>query len=209
MSTVLKSRKILFNLIINGLIPWLGYVWLAPHIGSVLALSIVMMIPLIDNLIHLARHRKMDVFNGLMLAGFVLSLVMVLMGGSEKLLLMRESLVTVVIGLAFLGSLLLKRPLIYHMASRSSKGVDPERNWEYPYFRQVMRRLTLLWGVALVVEAGLKLMLINVLSTSQMLAISSPLFYAVIGLAIVGTIVYKRRAGVHMKQLKQHREQLA
>ncbi len=209
MSTVLKSRKILFNLIINGLIPWLGYVWLAPHIGSVLALSIVMMIPLIDNLIHLARHRKMDVFNGLMLAGFVLSLVMVLMGGSEKLLLMRESLVTVVIGLAFLGSLLLKRPLIYHMASRFSNGVDPERNWEYPYFRQVMRRLTLLWGVALVVEAGLKLMLINVLSTSQMLAISSPLFYAVIGLAIVGTIVYKRRAGVHMKQLKQHREQLA
>ncbi|MCL9661577.1 hypothetical protein L2089_12830 [Paenibacillus hunanensis] len=209
MSTLLKSRKILFNLIINGLIPWLGYVWLAPHIGSVLALSIVMMIPLIDNLIHLARHRKMDVFNGLMLAGFVLSLVMVLMGGSEKLLLMRESLVTVVIGLAFLGSLLLKRPLIYHMASRFSNGVDPERNWEYPYFRQVMRRLTLLWGVALVVEAGLKLMLINVLSTSQMLAISSPLFYAVIGLAIVGTIVYKRRAGVHMKQLKQHREQLA
>ncbi|WPP41585.1 VC0807 family protein [Paenibacillus hunanensis] len=209
MSTVLKSRKILFNLIINGLIPWLGYVWLAPHIGSLLALSIVMMIPLIDNLIHLARHRKMDVFNGLMLAGFVLSLVMVLMGGSEKLLLMRESLVTVMIGLAFLGSLLLKRPLIYHMASRFSKGVDPERNWEYPYFRQVMRRLTLLWGVALVVEAGLKLLLINVLSTSQMLAISSPLFYAVIGLAIVGTIVYKRRAGMHMKQLKQHREQLA
>ncbi|MFD1887047.1 VC0807 family protein [Paenibacillus wenxiniae] len=209
MSTLFKSRAIVLKLVMNGLVPWLGYVLLSPHIGSLLALSVVTMIPLVDNLIHLVRHRTMDVFNGLMLVGFVLSLVMVLMGGSEKLLLMRESLVTVVIGLAFLASLLMKRPLIFHMVSRFSKGVNPEHNWAYPYFRQVMRRLTLLWGVALVVEAGLKLLLITVLSTSQMLAISSPLFYAVIGLTIAATIVYKRRAGVQMKQLRQDQAQFA
>jgi uncharacterized membrane protein len=209
MSKRFKSRAILLNLLINGLVPWLGYVLLSPHIGSLLALSIVTMIPLIDNLIHLARHRTIDMFNGLMLTGFVLSLIMVLLGGSEKLLLMRESLVTVVIGMAFLGSLLLKRPLIFHMVRRFSNGTDPERNWAYPYFRQMMRRLTILWGVALVAEAGLKLLLITMLSTSQMLAISTPLFYAVIGLAIGGTIVYKRRARVQMKQLQQSEAQLA
>ncbi len=209
MSKRFKSRAILLNLLINGLVPWLGYVLLSPHIGSLLALSIVTMIPLIDNLIHLARHRTIDMFNGLMLTGFVLSLIMVLLGGSEKLLLMRESLVTVVIGMAFLGSLLLKRPLIFHMVRRFSNGTDPERNWAYPYFRQMMRRLTILWGVALVAEAGLKLLLITMLSTSQILAISTPLFYAVIGLAIGGTIVYKRRARVQMKQLQQSEAQLA
>ncbi|WP_322907264.1 VC0807 family protein [Paenibacillus campi] len=209
MLNVLKSRTLLLNLLLNGLLPWLGYVLLAPHIGSLPALSIVTMIPLVDNLVHFMRHRKLDTFNGLMLTGFVLSLIMVLLGGSEKLLLMRESLITVVIGLAFLGSLLLRRPLIFHMVRRFSQGVDPEQNWAYPYFRQVMRRLTLLWGIALVLEAGLKLLLITVLSTSQMLALSSPLFYAVIGLTVVLTIVYKRRAGVRMQQLKQTQTEAA
>ncbi len=203
MSTLLKSRAIILKLLVNGLIPWLVYVVLSPYIGSLMALSVVTIIPLVDNLLYLVRYRTLDAFNVLMLVGFVLSLVMVLLGGSEKLLLMRESLVTVLVGLAFLGSLLLERPLIFHMTSRFSKGVDPEHNWQYRYFRQVMRRLTLLWGVALVAEAGLKMLLISVLSTSQMLAISSPLFYAVIGLTVVVTIWYKRRAGAYMKQIKQ------
>ncbi len=207
MSILLKSRAVLLKLIINGLIPWLVYVLLSPYIGSLMALSVATIIPLVDNLIYLLRYRTLDTFNVLMLVGFVLSLVMVLLGGSEKLLLMRESLVTVLIGVAFLGSLFLKRPLIFHMASRFSKGVDPEHNWQYPYFRKVMRRLTLLWGVALVAEAGVKLLLISVLSISQMLAIASPLFYAVIGLTTVITIWYKRRAGSQMKQLKQTQAQ--
>lgn len=137
-----------------------------------------------------------------MLFTFVLSLVMVLLGGSEKLLLMRESLITAGVGLLFLGSLLMKRPLIYHMVSRFTPKVNGEKNWQYPYFRTVMRNMTLIWGVLLVLEALTKIVMIYEWSTAVVLALSSVVSYGFIGLAILLTIVYRRRSAVRLRQMK-------
>ncbi|WP_046213850.1 VC0807 family protein [Paenibacillus wulumuqiensis] len=199
-----SSRKyIIMTLIINGLIPWVIYILLKPHMSSLTALSIATVVPLLDNLIHLYRYRKLDVFGGIMLFTFVLSLVMVLLGGSEKLLLMRESFITAGVGVLFLGSLLMKRPLIYHMVSRFTPKVNGEKNWQYPYFRTVMRNMTLIWGVLLVLEALTKIVMIYEWSTATVLALSSVVSYGFIGLAILLTIVYRRRSAVRLRQMKQ------
>ena len=203
--SVLPGRKyIIMTLIINGLIPWLIYILLKPHMSSLTALSIATVVPLLDNLIHLYRHRNLDVFGGIMLFTFVLSLVIVLLGGSEKLLLMRESFITAGVGALFLGSLLMQRPLIYHMVSRFTPTVNGEENWKYPYFRNVMRNMTLMWGIILVLEAVTKIVMIAELSTATVLAFSSVVSYGFIGLAILLTIVYRRRSSARMQQIKHN-----
>ncbi|ANF98612.1 hypothetical protein AR543_04070 [Paenibacillus bovis] len=199
----MPGRKyIIMTLIINGLIPWLIYILLKPYMSSLTALSIATVVPLLDNLIHLYRHRNLDVFGSIMLFTFVLSLVMVLLGGSEKLLLMRESFITAGVGALFLGSLLMRRPLIYHMVSRFTPNVDGEKNWQYPYFRNVMRNMTLMWGIILVLEALTKIFMIAELSTAVVLAFSSVVSYGFIGLAILLTIVYRRRSATRLRQIK-------
>jgi ribosomal protein S18 acetylase RimI-like enzyme len=126
---------ILFTLIINGLAPWGIYEWLCHSMSSVLALSIATLVPLADNLVHLLRHKKLDVFGALMLFTFVLTLVPVSLGGSEKILLIRESLITGSVGLVFLGSLLFKRPLMYYLVLRFLVIKGFSDNWKYEYFR--------------------------------------------------------------------------
>ncbi|WP_411348714.1 VC0807 family protein [Paenibacillus sp. WLX2291] len=203
LSNMLLNRSTLLTLVINGVLPWLVYMWLLPHTSGLFALSIATLIPLLDNVRSIWKHRKLDVFGGLMLFGFVLSLVMVLLGGSEKLLLMRESFITAAVGLLFLGSLLMPRPLVFYMVARFARSVSPEENWQYSYFRRVMRNMTWIWGIGLLLEVSVKILMIHHLSTTQVLALSTPVSLSMIGGIVLLNIVYRRRAAVHMRQLKE------
>ncbi|MFE5319488.1 VC0807 family protein [Paenibacillus sp. NPDC056579] len=205
MSKVLRS--ILITLIINGAVPYLLYVWLSGNMSSFAALSIATIVPMADNLLHLARHKKLDVFGGMMLFTFLLGLGMVLLGGDEKLLLIRESFVTAAVGALFLVSLLFPRPLIYHLAMRFSSKDGSEKsnfadNWQIPYFRYVIRLMTIVWGMMLLVEAAVRITLVYELTTEQFLAISNIVFYCFIGAAIGWTVLYRRRSKVRLMEIK-------
>ncbi|MFD1992806.1 VC0807 family protein [Paenibacillus nicotianae] len=200
MSHMLSRNYIVFTLVVNGLIPWGMYMLLSPYVGHLMALSIVTLIPLVENVFHFAKHRNLDVFGGLMLMTFILSLVMVLLGGSEKMLLLRESMITGVVGIVFLSSLLLNKPMIYHLASRFTRVTNIEQKWQNAYFRKMMRNMTLIWGVLLVLEACTKVVMIYELSVGEVLALSSVVLYSFVGVAIGLTVVYRRRAVGKMNQ---------
>lgn len=200
MSHMLSRNYIVFTLVVNGLIPWGMYMLLSPYVGHLMALSIVTLIPLVENVFHFAKHRNLDVFGGLMLMTFILSLVMVLLGGSEKMLLLRESMITGVVGIVFLSSLLLNKPMIYHLASRFTRVTNIEQKWKNAYFRKMMRNMTLIWGVLLILEACTKVVMIYELSVGEVLALSSVVLYSFFGVAIGLTVVYRRRAVGKMNQ---------
>ena len=200
MGNMSTRSYIIFTLVINGLIPWGVYVWLSPYVGGLTALSIATLIPLVDNIFHFAKHRTLDVFGGLMLITFILSFVMIWLGGSEKMLLLRESMITGVVGIVFLSSLLAGKPLIYYIASRFAHISNAEQKWQDSYFRKVMRNMTVIWGVLLVLEACTKIVMVYELSVGEVLALSSIVSYSFIGAAIGLTIVYRRRSTSKMKQ---------
>lgn len=200
MSHMLSRNYIVFTLVVNGLIPWGMYMLLSPYLGHLMALSIVTLIPLVENVFHFVKHRNLDVFGGLMLMTFILSLVMVLLGGSEKMLLLRESMITGVVGIVFLSSLLLNKPMIYHLASRFTRVTNIEQKWQNAYFRKMMRNMTLIWGVLLVLEACTKVVMIYELSVGEVLALSSVVLYSFVGVAIGLTVVYRRRVVGKMNQ---------
>ncbi|WP_248924453.1 VC0807 family protein [Paenibacillus hamazuiensis] len=201
-------RGIVLSLLINGGLPLLVYKLLEGRMTEVAALSIATLIPLADTLYHLSRHKKLDVFAAFMAIGFILSILAVLLGGDEKLILLRESFVTGIMGLIFLGSLLFPKPLIYHFALRFAVGNSEERqsafaeNWKIPYMRKVIRVMTAGWGIALVLEAGIKCILVYTLSTTAFLAVSNVVTYGIIGLAIIWTVAYRRSSRQRLLKLK-------
>ena len=141
-------RGIIFSLLINGGLPFLVYMLLLGHVSNVMALTIATLIPLLETVIHFLKYRKWDVFAMFMVVGFVLGILAALIGGDEKLILIRESFVTGILGLIFLGSLVTRRPLIYYFALRFTVGKTQEEqaafadNWNVSYVRRVLRILT-------------------------------------------------------------------
>jgi hypothetical protein len=200
-------RGIIITLLINGALPFIVYELLRSHMSSIAALSIATIIPLLDNLLSLLKKRRLDVFAVFMLISFLLGIITVSIGGSERLLLIRESFVTGILGIIFLASLLFPRPLIFYFALRFTVGDDPKQassfaaNWQYAYFRFVLRLITIVWGIALIGEAAVRTILVFKLSVGQFLAISNFVMYGFIGIAILFTVVYRKHSQKRFKEI--------
>ena len=110
--------------------------------------------PTLWSLVQFARHRRVDALSVLVLGGIVLSLLAMLGGGGAQFLLLREKLVTGAIGLLFLGSALIGKPLIYQLARASMrrKSEDEAQQFEalqiHAGFRRTMMVMTLVGGSA-------------------------------------------------------------
>jgi hypothetical protein len=134
----------LLPLAVNIALPLLIYHYAAPHFGESNALILSSIPPMLWSAIELARFRRLDAVNLLAVIGVFLSLAAMAFGGNTRLLLARESLVTGIIGLLFLGSLLLPRPLMFYLArSTMTKGsaeaaVRFESHWLKPRFVRSM-----------------------------------------------------------------------
>ncbi|WP_336776951.1 VC0807 family protein [Paenibacillus sp. MMO-58] len=200
-----KRSYVIFTLLINGVVPWALYIWLSAYMSSIAALSIATLVPLVDNIVHLMKHRKLDAFGSLMLFTFLLTIILVLLGGSEKILLIRESLITASVGLVFIVSLFFSRPLMFHLAKRFIGGSEFPSNWAYAYFRFVMRLMTLVWGIMLTAEAAVRVYMVYHMSTESYLAFSNFVLYGFIGAAVLWTVVYRRHSAAKLTELKQNK----
>lgn len=191
-----QNRKaILFTLLLNIALPYVIYRLLAPHTSSAVALSAAAIVPLGESVYTLMRTRKADVFSGFIFLGLVLGVIAALLGGDERFILLRESYVTGIMGILFLLSLLFPRPLIYYFAERFA-GRDPQMDDKWnrlPAYRRTFRLMTIVWGCALLLEAAIKVALMNILSISAFLVVSPIASYAIIGLTIFWNIRYMRQ----------------
>ena len=202
-------RSVATSIIINGLIPLLVYKVMLLYFSSFVSLIAATTIPLFDSLYSILKLKKIDVFALLMLTGFTLGIIALFLGGNEKLILLRESFVSGILGLVFIASLFLSRPLIFYLAKRFMANGDSaiealfDDNWNYPYFRFSMRLLTVVWGVVLIGEAVIKVYLVYHLSIVAFLAVSQFVFYGALGVAIGFNVIYQKRIRRNMIKIKQ------
>ena len=112
----------------------------------------------------------------------------------------KESLFTAVFGLVFLGSLLRARPLIFQLARQYSTGDDPaaiaawDALWERPPFRRTIRIMTAVWGCALLLEAGLRVVVAFALPVATSTIVSPALGVGVVVALFAWTGAYGRAA---------------
>ncbi len=187
------------TLLINGLAPYLIFAVLKGQVSDFLALVLSAVPPLLESLWTLIRRRRLDVMAALVLGGIALGLILMMIGGEARLLLVRESLVTGLIGLVFLGSLLLRRPLIFYLAREMSVGSDADaialwdRRWQRRSFRNGMQIMTLAWGAGLALEAALRVDMAETLSIQTFLAVSPFVQYGITGGLIAWNVWYARQ----------------
>src|SRR5271154_526163 len=95
--------------------PWLVYRLVEGSTSITMALILSSLPPIAWSLWQLVDSRKLDVIGMLVIAGIAASLVAPTLGGNPRLLLVRESFITGIFGLVFLGSLWFPRPLMFHI----------------------------------------------------------------------------------------------
>jgi hypothetical protein len=183
---------------INIALPYLIYIKLEAHLGPVHALMASSLPPILWSVVEFVRNRRIDALSALVLAGIVLSLLAFLGGGSVRVLQLREKLVTTLVGLAFVGSVFIKRPLIYQLAlaqelRKSQAEADQFAAMQkHPRFRRTMTVMTLVWGFGLLAEAALACLLVFKIPIATYLVVSPILGYGTIGALSLWTFLYGR-----------------
>jgi intracellular septation protein A len=157
--------------------PWLVYRLVEGSTSITGALILSSVPPIIWSLWQLVHNRKLDVISVLVIAGIAASLAATMLGGNPRLLLVRESFITGVFGLVFLGSLWFPRPLMFYIvqATIAKQGIAEDQfaaKWSVPRFRQTFYLMTAVWGVGLIAQMVLQIILAFALSIEQDLVFS-------------------------------------
>lgn len=194
-----QRAKLILEIIVNFLLPWLCYRYGEPRWGEAGALMFSALPPVLWSVLELLRFRRVDALSLLVLLGIALSLLAMLLGGDARLLLLRESLVTGLIGCAFLASLLMKRPLVFYLARatlarESEQGRQRfERLWEQGDFRGAIRQMTMWWGLGLSLEATARVYMAWTWKVERVLLVAPFIAYGVMGALCLMTLLYRRR----------------
>jgi hypothetical protein len=197
----LIARSQVPSLLVNAVLPLIIYTLLKDyaHVSEFIALVATGIPSLIDSCIGIIRNRRIDFIAGVVLFGIAISLGLTALGGSPKLLLVRESFFTFAFGLACLISLPFPKPICFYTGRQFMAANDPVRiarydsMWQFATFRTAIRMLTVIWGVGLVIEAIVRTYLVFTMSVETFLAVSPIILYGILALTFVVGTMYMRR----------------
>lgn len=190
----------LFEVLVNVVLPFIIYSYAEAPLGAVRALLASSVPPILWSLAEFARHRRLDALSLLVLSGIALSLLAMLGGGGVRFLQLREKMVTAAIGLAFLGSALIGKPLVYELARATMRRKSEEEAQKFEAlqihagFRRTMMVMTLVWGFGLLAEFALSVALMFALSIREYLLVHHIVGYGAMGALSLWSFLYGRRA---------------
>jgi hypothetical protein len=206
------ARNMLPSMVLGGAIPLAIYLvlrrWFAAP--SLIPLSVALLAPMRPALVNLSRRQSADPFvtvsGTMMLAGLVITVGTILISGSEQVILISRSAPTLAMGLACLASFLLPRTLSFYFARQITAGNERDRAeafndlWQLPYVRFVARLTTLVWGMALIAEFVIRVILVYSLPIPEVIALSTIVFMTISMGTMLWTILYGRGAFRRIRQ---------
>ncbi len=189
----------LLEMVVNLALPWLAYRLAVPHWGETGGLIASAVPPVIWSVVELARFRRVDALSVLVLLGIVLSIAAMAAGGSPRMLLLRESLVSGAIGVAFLVSLVMPRPLVFYLAratvarEKTDGAAQIDALWHArPAFACALRLMTLVWGAGLTAETALRAFMAMTWPIERFLVVSPFVSYGIYGALLLWTLWYRK-----------------
>ena len=195
-----NGGHVLVEALVNFVLPFVIYNYAEAPLGAVRALLASSAPPILWSLVEFARYRRVDALSVLVVSGIALSLLAILGGGGVRFLQLREKLVTGVIGLAFVGSAAIGKPLIYELARATMRRKSEAEAQEFEAlqvhagFRRTMMVMTLVWGVGLLADVAISVVLVFVLSIREYLIVNPILGYGTSGALGLWTFLFGRRA---------------
>jgi hypothetical protein len=195
-----NGAKAAIEAAVNFVLPYAIYSYASGSLGAAPALMAASGPPVLWSIATFIRERKLDAISILVVSGIALSLLAFAGGGGVKFLQLRENLVGGLVGLIFLGSAAIGRPLILQLSRAGSKrrGADAAAVVEAlsgnAAFRRAMMVATLVWGFGLVSVCAANCALVFTVTIKQYLLIGGPISYAALGLLSAWTFWYVPRA---------------
>jgi intracellular septation protein A len=164
-------------------------------LSAVAALVLSGVFPAVGLAARAITRRRIDAVGAVVLAGILVGAVVGLITHSARLVLLEGSVPTAVFGLACLGSLRTRRPLMFSIALEfngpdTAQGQEFTSLWRHEEFRRLFRVITAVWGVAFLVEAALRVVIVYSTSTSTALALSKVTPFIWAGILMVWTFAY-------------------
>lgn len=186
-----QLRRFLPSIALNAVVPLVVYTLVRPYLSDdVTALVIAGAIPLLVTVVGVLVRRKLDVTGALSVAGFLVAVVAQLLTGGDGLIVkVHGVIVTGPIGVLFLLSALVGRPLVgvvfQIMARRNPAQRVPTRGRA--------TALTLVIGGMFTLHAVVALVLALTLSTPVFLAVSNPIGLSIIAVGVAVIVLMRRR----------------
>ena len=148
------------------------------------------------------RQRRIDLVGVIVLAGFVVGVGSAeLLGGNSYMLKVRDAFFTAIFGAVCIITIFThRRPALFYVGRYLSAGQDPAKMAAYdelhevPIGRHTFRVLSVVWGIGLIVEAGSRMILAELLPTNTFLEVSPFVTGSVLGSLFAFTVVFVRRS---------------
>jgi hypothetical protein len=188
-------RALLPTLLVDTGGTTLVYFLLLPHFAQtslwpVLGASLV---PAASNIVNFARRRSFDIVGLIILLGLLVGMLPAAFGGSQRLLLLRESFLTGFIGVVLIvTTFVMRKPVFYWVIREFLTANDslPEEHfeilWRTAYFRHGCRTVTIAWGALLVGEFFLRVFMVMRMNVAFVLGVA-PLLLTLL-LLIAGAV---------------------
>jgi intracellular septation protein A len=202
-----RLRSITMIVIFDIAAPLAAYkLFRAAGLSAVSALVLSGVFPAVGVAVNFLRHRRLDVVGVLVLAGIIVGSVLGLVTHNARLVLMEGSVPTAIFGLGCLASLRARRPLMFAFALEftgpdTTSGREMTRLWQYDGYRRVFRTITIVWGVGFLIEAALRVVIVDKTSTGTALAVSKVtpfIFFALLSAWTVAYGMHKKKQGERM-----------
>jgi hypothetical protein len=196
MSRILRAAP---EILANFVAPYGVYQTLSGQFGDTNALIASAVPPLLWSLYELAKTRRLDAISVVVVSAILLTVGATFLGGSARLIQIREALVTGTVGVMFLATLAMKRPMIFYLARatvarNTAEGAEAyEQVWARPGVPQVFRVLTLVWGLGLVAQTGCLCWLAWIWPIAWFLLVSPFISLSIFGLLMAWSLGYIAR----------------
>jgi hypothetical protein len=149
------------SVLINMVAPALLYNWAQPHFPatSLVPLGISGLPPILWLLYSVVRLKAVDWLGLFAAENVAVAMVALLLAHTEREALMGRAAQNFLLALLFLGSLLVRKPIVQYMARQLATGNDPAKKAAFdaaadlPAAIRVYRAMTAVWAAALAVKA--------------------------------------------------------
>jgi len=154
------AGRLLATLVVDVALPWLAVILLERQgVALVSAVAAATVFPLGSILFAWLSRGRVEVIGLAVMVTMLCGLALAMASGDVRFSLVKAAPALGLFGTACLASLFTRRPLMFLVARYFSTEGDPaqaaiwNQRLSIPGFRRAMRVLTLVWGVALVLEA--------------------------------------------------------
>ena len=187
--------QLILDLVVNGFLPWAGYEFLQRQYGlsDYHALLAVTVIPGAFALVGIIRKGRPDLIASISLVTILLSLGLAAASDDTRVLQIRESYITLIMGGVFVVSSMMRKPVLWLLAKHQAKSEEHRQALEHPQRKRMLGTVNAVWGWSFVLEFAFKLWMIENLPISRVLALSPIMFYGVTAVTFLWTLWWLRR----------------